>query len=246
MGVLFIQPHRFGGGWTPSDLANGLEWWDGGDVASHTYSSGSLLSAWAGQMGAYTLSQGTSTKQPSASGSLNGRTTVVFDGSSDAMSVASFNMGTGQKWSFWAIFTAASGGVQVVAEQSADYNSNAGAWVAYRNSSNYAVSARNGPTEARTNATLTTTAKLFVASYDGTLSTDELALRLNGTAGQTYSFNGNTSGSNRNDTLYVGARNTSSLYLNGSIAAFGVTLGVMSTADAEALEAWGTSVWATP
>ena len=57
-------------------------WLDADDASTFSYSSGALVSQWRDKSGRGThLAQGTEYRQPSRSGTRNGRTTVMFDGS---------------------------------------------------------------------------------------------------------------------------------------------------------------------
>lgn len=79
MGV-FVQSGRFGGAWSPAALSPDL-WLDADDASTFTYHSGTLVSQWADKSGnGYHATQATSGNAPSRSGTLNGLTTVDFDG----------------------------------------------------------------------------------------------------------------------------------------------------------------------
>lgn len=80
-----------GSSWTPADLANLKGWWDAGDASTFTYSSGVLVSQWADKSGqGRHLAQGDTASQPSRNGTINSRTSVVFDGTSDLLSTTTF------------------------------------------------------------------------------------------------------------------------------------------------------------
>jgi hypothetical protein len=70
----------------PTDIAGLQLWLDASDASSFTFSSGSVVSQWNDKSGnSRHMSQSTVANQPSRSGTQNGRSTVVFDGSNDYM-----------------------------------------------------------------------------------------------------------------------------------------------------------------
>jgi hypothetical protein len=97
----------------------------------------------------------------------------------------------------------------------------------------------------RSNSTVTSTAKLFIVTHDGTLVASETNVWLDASTAQTRVADNNTNQANVSSTLYVGARGGTSAYLNGTIAAFGFTTSVMSTDDKTALHEWSQDVWGT-
>lgn len=69
------------GAWTPASLASLVGWWDASDASTFTYSSGVFVSQWRDKSGqARHLSQASTVKQPVRSGTVNGVTSVVFNG----------------------------------------------------------------------------------------------------------------------------------------------------------------------
>jgi hypothetical protein len=234
-------------------ISNTVAWWDASDASSFTYSSGTVVQDWRSRVGNYTLTQATSANRPSRSGTVNGLSTVVFDGTNDNLSVANFDITPGgQKFSIWSVFSATSGGNQVIAEHSANYNDNAGAFLLFRTTSNLASIGKRGTTGAgtesnyaifETSGTIATTPKAIIATHDGTLATDESSGRLNSSSSGARSINGNTSNSNINSTLFVGARNNTNLFLNGQICELGITTSVLSANEISLLESYLSSKW---
>lgn len=72
----------------------GLQLWlDADDAATFTFSSGTSVSQWSDKSGnTRHWTQATSGNQPTRNGSTNGRTTVVFDGTNDALDRAMWDM----------------------------------------------------------------------------------------------------------------------------------------------------------
>jgi hypothetical protein len=90
---------------TPTDLANLSIWFDASDASSFTYSSGVVVSQWNDKSGnARHASQANTGFQPSRNGTVNGLTTVVFDGTSDRFTIANqTTITTGTAWSVFAV-----------------------------------------------------------------------------------------------------------------------------------------------
>ena len=235
----------------PSLLSGVVAWWDASDASTFTYSSGTSVSAWNSIVGSYSLTQGTALNQPSRSGTVNGLSSVVFDGSNDSLSVANFDLTPGgQAFSVWAVLTATSGANRVIAEQSTDFNNVAGAFLLIRSSVNKVDLNKRGAgvgdySGFTSDGTLTTTAKAIVASHNGALSTDETELRLNASTAGTRPFNNNTNSNNVINTLFVGARAGTSLYLNGQICELGFTTTVLTAAEVQGLERYLIDKWGT-
>lgn len=65
---------------TPTSISNLGLWLDADDATSFTYSSGVLVSQWADKSGnARHFAQGTTARQPSRNGTMNGKSTVTFN-----------------------------------------------------------------------------------------------------------------------------------------------------------------------
>jgi hypothetical protein len=179
---------------------------------------------------------------------------VVFDGTNDSLSAPNFNLTAGgQKLSAWAVLSAASGADYMVAEHSTNFNLNFGAFNLFRAASNQISFAKKGSDGAGVsystfeNSTLiTTTPATTVATHDGALSTNETIAYVNGSSIGAPGVNDNTNVSNRNDTLFVGARAGTSFFLNGQICELGFTTNVMTDSDRLLLQQYLAAKWGTP
>jgi hypothetical protein len=230
-------------------ISNVVAWWDASDASSFTFSSGNVVQDWRSRIGSYTLTQATSANRPTRSGTVNGLPSVVFDGTNDGLSVANFDLTPGgQKFSMWAVVSAASGSSMALAEHTTNFNNTSGAFSCFRESSNVVSlnkvqGAGNFYSTFQTTGTITTTPKAFLGFHDGTLSTDETSGRLNALTAGTRPLNQNTNANNVNATLYVGARAGTSAFLNGQICELGFTTSVMSNSEISFLESYLSSKW---
>jgi hypothetical protein len=234
---------------SPVDLPSLVGWWDADDATTFTFSSGTSVSQWNDKSGnGYHLAQGTAGNQPTRSGTVNGRSSVVFDGTDDFLSVASFDMTGSAKLSVAVVFSSVSGGDRVIVETSANYNNNNGAFIVSRASNNTLNMGRRGVVTSlfNTTATITTTPSVFVGTADALLTTNETLAWVNGDGSGAYSVNGNTSGDNQTYTLFIGARGGTSFRLNGQIAELIITKDVLSTNDRELLQSYLKDKWGTP
>lgn len=92
MPVTFIQSGRFSSTFDPTSIAGCKLWLDASDASTFTYSSGVVVSQWNDKSGnANHFTQGTAANQPSRSGTQNGLSSVVFDGSNDSMTGPDLN-----------------------------------------------------------------------------------------------------------------------------------------------------------
>ena len=67
-------------------VANPSLWLDASDGTTFTYSSGTVVSQWTDKStNAYQFTNSSTSAQPSRSGTQNGKTTVIFDGSNDTL-----------------------------------------------------------------------------------------------------------------------------------------------------------------
>jgi hypothetical protein len=226
-------------------------WLDASDASTIT-SSGSpaTVSQWASKAGGYNAVQATGANQPTTgTETINGLNAIDFDGTNDSLSVANFDMTGGQKWTIAAVFTASSGGGQMFAEHTTNANDFPGAWFILRQTDNTVFIYKQGTSSTRNaflpTATLTTTAKVVVATHDGTLSTNETTGHLDGDSAGTRPFNNNTNSNNLDNTLYVGARSGSSLFLNGQIAELIIITSVLTTGERQILESYLKTKWGT-
>lgn len=237
-----------GDSWTPYALRNLIAWWDASISSTFTFSSGTSVSQWNSLVGGHSFVQATAAKQPSRSGTLNGLSTVVFDGSNDSMATsATVDMTGSQTFSLWAVFTSASGGDQSVLEQTTNFNNVAGAFVLSRTSANRVGFAKRGfnlYTAVDSGDTLTTTPKAVIARHDGTLTSVECQLFVNADIRQLLVVNDNTNSNNLNDTLFLAARNNASAFLNGTIAELGVSTSVFTLQEAILLNDYLRAKWA--
>lgn len=80
------KPAGGGGSFDPSTVTGLRAWYDADDAGSFTFSSGSIVSQWNDlSSNGNHLVQATTASQPSRTGTVNGRSSVVFDGSNDTM-----------------------------------------------------------------------------------------------------------------------------------------------------------------
>lgn len=83
--------------------ANIFAWFDASRAGDFTYSSGTSVSQWNDRSGnARHISQGTAANQPSRSGTMNGRSTVIFDNSNDRLAFSS-TQDMGENYSIFAV-----------------------------------------------------------------------------------------------------------------------------------------------
>jgi len=83
--------------------ANIYAWFDASRAVDFTYSSGTSVSQWNDRSGnGRHLSQATAANQPSRSGTMNGRSTVIFDNTNDFLDFGS-NQDLGENYTFFAV-----------------------------------------------------------------------------------------------------------------------------------------------
>lgn len=235
---------------TPADLTDVACWFDASNEASFTYSSGTSVSQWNSMVGSVALVQATASKQPNRNGTVNGKSAVVFDGSNDSMgTAATLNLaGTynaGQAVSVWWVGSVASGGDRCLVEHTSNFNSFVGAFSMFRGSSNKPDFNRFSPYNTfASSVDLTTTPRVLVVSYDGLLpGADEIRMWNNLNTAGTKAFSGNIQASMLNATLFVGARNNASFFLNGTVCEFGLTRTALTQNEAEVLHYYLQSKW---
>ena len=234
-----------GAKWTPRSLPDVMAWWDGAHDGSFTFSSGTVVSEWRSRVGSYALGQATSGSRPSRSLTVNGRPAVSFD-TSKWMSVASFDCTVaGRTLSLWAVFSAPSGSDRILAELSSNYNNFGGTWIAFRTSANNCNMGANLNTYVswQSSGSLTTTPKAIVGTMNGTLAIDEVSGWLNGDGSGTRPKNSNSTISFVSNTLYVGSRAGSSVFLNGTICELGVVARVITTSERLQLQRYLSQKW---
>lgn len=82
-----------GSSWTPASLTGLGGWWDASDASSFTYSSGSIVSQWNDKSGlGRHMTQGTVSAQPSRSGTIGGKSAVLFDGTDDGLTTGTITI----------------------------------------------------------------------------------------------------------------------------------------------------------
>ena len=210
----------------PTDLAGLAAWYDASDASTFTYSSGVVVSQWNDKSGnARHLTQGTVANQPSRSGTQNGLSTVVYDGTNDVMSVAWTSL---TQNGFVAVsFTGASGVTQVVVGYGNDR------YPIFNNSSNgssgYILT--GGVGSSNTTTTFRTAASV--------MSTSSPRVWLNGTL-----TTGTSTSSGSGGTLTVGAGG--SFFLNGSIGEVVIYTTVPAGPDITQVLNYLKNKWGTP
>lgn len=235
--------------WIPSFLPNVIAWWDAANASSFTYSSGTLVSAWASRVGSYTLTQATTANQPSRSGTLNSKPTVVFDGTTyDWLSVANFDLSATNATTFWFVINAATGvGDQVIAELSSNVNGDSGGLLFYVSNGGSFIALTRGSSSPYysgfISGTVTTTAKAAVAIYDAALTTNEMSVWLNGSPAGSNAYNANLTNNLRKDSLYVGSRAGQNTFFDGQICEFGACSSALGSTDRGKLETYLSAKW---
>ena len=230
---------------TPLDLPDLVGWWDADAASTFTYSSGTSVSQWDSKVNGYNLVQATGASQPSRSGTINGLSSVVFDGTNDFLSVADFDMTGTQRVTIAVVMTAASSAsFRIIVEHGTDGQD--GAWTTFKNlSDKFAMQKTStaGANSFETTGALSTTPKVVVGVHDGTLSSQETTVWMDNSNAGTRSNTANTNSGNVNATLRVGARQGTSLFLNGQIAELVITKSALSTTEREALQTYLADKW---
>lgn len=207
------------------DTIPGLVTWLKADALSQA--DGTAVSSWTDSaVTGNAFTQATGSKQPTfKTGIIAGRPVVRFDGIDDGLaSAATVDLSAATGITVFAVMSATAGADEVLAEMSADFNAQTDSWVVHRHSANAVEALTKGATYAAftSTRTLTTTPRIVVASFDRTLATNEATVWVDGDSGGTRPFNTDTSGTFGNRTVYLGARNAASLFLNGDVAEFGI------------------------
>lgn len=225
-------------GWTPASLSPYL-WLDANQLALNDGDAISTFTDSSGNGRDFTSSGGN--RPTFKTNIINGKPAARFTAaSSHFMSCASLNFGGGATLSVWAVITATAGADYVTLEHSSNFNTNQ-AFVLLRNSNNaIAFGASNGSSLRynvfTTTGTLTTTARAFIGTWNGALTTNEAQGYLDSTtASGTVSPNNNLTNSLGTYTAYLGARAGTSFFLNGDIAEVGATTGVLGSSDISSL-----------
>jgi hypothetical protein len=124
MSIIFINPYRLGGLWTPAAITTAL-WLDAADASTVTTVSGNV-SQWNDKSGnGRNAAQGTAGSRPAyTSAGQNGLNTISFDGSSDRLSLASgLSLGTAHS-----IFVVAKNSATITAASSFQAILTGGSW----------------------------------------------------------------------------------------------------------------------
>jgi len=241
----------------PTTPASGSAIWiDASDASTFTFSSGSVVSQWNDKSGnSRNFSQGTVANQPSRTGSRNGLSTVVFDGTNDRMQATNAT-GNYTSWSLFVVTFSNSASTQRIFGKR-----NAGAadesYGAVHFSSKLYALARN--LSSAVNATLLNASDgLFGITTNGS-SADIGSLRL---LSQTVSNNVDTKVRYQTANLasatagsqsvtntvnpFIGALNVSGSFfefLNGEIAEMLLYPSALSDADREQTETYLKNKW---
>lgn len=217
------QPSVF----TPSDLANGVDWYNAADTASITHVANSV-SQFNGQLGVHNLTQGTGGIQPQTGGSVNGHNALTFGASQriDKTGLSSI----AQPLTMWGVLAVdstagrrdlmAMGGFQPLMTSRLSGTK----WNAYAGST------------VSTAADSDTSLHLLIWVFNGASS----AIHVDGT-----SDTGLNPGTSAGGNLVLGDNSGSSLS-GMTFCAGGWTSGAMSAGDRTSLRTWAQSYWGTP
>ena len=172
-----------------------------------------------------------------------------FDGIDDSMyTPANLNLSGTDKVAVFAGVRKLSDAVEgVLAELSANFNSNNGSFVQLPNSSGLGAAntylsgsrgtaAATGAQFAVSAATPAPATNVFTTTHD--ISGDLSAIRLNGAASGTNGTSDKGSGNFGTYPLYIGARNNSSLWFNGQVYGLLVVGSAVSAGNISATEQW--------
>lgn len=97
----------------PTDIAGCQLWLDASDASTFTFGSGTAVSQWNDKSGNTNhVSQSTAGQQPTRSGTINGLSSIVFDGSDDILERPNFQLAnaTTGVWTAFAVFVHAGSG----------------------------------------------------------------------------------------------------------------------------------------
>lgn len=201
------------------DAISGLVgWWRASTLA---LADGDPISTWTDASGAGHDLTASGTARPTWKAAIvNGHAVARFDGSTDAMSVATFSPGTTTAITVLAVLSATGSTDSIIAELSNNFNTNAGTFILWHNSTNTVSSGCRQTvfSVCTSTRTLTTTPRVVAATYDFSLSTAETVNWIDGGQGG-LTIDGNNSGNfGTTYPLRVGARGASSLWFAGDVA----------------------------
>ncbi len=224
-----------GGGtpFNPLSITGCQLWFDANDASSFTFGTGTQVSQWNDKStNNRHCSQATGANQPTRNGSQNGRTTVVYNGTSQVLFTASFFLA--QPTTQFAVVKntdASANNRQIIASS----NSSLDMWISdFGSPGKWALYSGT-----KLEGSLADTAwHDFVGVFNGASS----LIYLDGT--QVGSGSANTS--NLNGTVAVGAYSAPSNYWKGEIAEILWYNTVLSTGNRQAVEAYLKAKWGTP
>jgi hypothetical protein len=228
-----------------TDLPSLVLWLDASQLTG--LSDGDAVASWTDlTANADHAVQATPTKRPTyETNVLNGLPVIRFDGVDDALVTSNVAIGT-QKITVWAVVSATSGGDRIIAEANVNFTIVSDAWMLLRGAANtVSIATREAIPygTADSVATVTTTHRVVVATYDKSLSTNEGTISIDGDNSFTRVNNANHTGTFGTYPVYVGARNAASFFLAGDIAEVGVCNAALTGADLTELQTYLTDKW---
>jgi hypothetical protein len=224
---------------------NLIFWYDANDLASFTL-VGSDVSQWNDRSGnGNHLQQTTSGFRPQRTGTLNGRSTVNFDGTDNYMNSVGNVLLPGDQ-SFYIVVEPDTNSTLIIFEHSANWNSFSGQIFLVNSSTQWQSGIRRaaGTADAKNFTTRTAGAHLISVVMDGTHAghsawQDGAAL----TGATASSQNDNEGTGTANTGLYVGSRNGASLFFDGKIAEFIMYDATHNTTDRQTIETYLLDKW---
>jgi hypothetical protein len=225
---------------------NLIFWYDANDFASFSFGSGSNVSQWSDRSGnGNHLVQATDGLRPQRTGTLNGRSTVDFDGTDNWM-VSTGNVTLPGDQSFYIVVEPDTNNNDIVFEHSANWNSFSGQLFTVDSSTQWGSGIRRagGTADAKGFTTRTAGAHLISVTMDGTHANhamwqDGAAL----TGATAASQNDNEGTGTANTGLYVGSRNGSGFFFDGKIAEFIMYDATHNTTDRQTIETYLLDKW---
>jgi len=256
-----IYTPAFSGGaaaFSPSDISGLVAWYDFSDISTlyqdstkltPVASDGDPIGGVDDKSGAGNgVGQTTTAKKPTyKTGIINSRSISRYDGG-DALQSAAVDLTGTNGITIFAVFSAASGGDDVIMEMSDDINSYTDSFLFYRTSAdklNAGMLGDVGYSVFTSTASITTTPAYVSAIYDKSLAAAEATNWINGTKAGTQNNDDNNANAFGNRVWNVGARdNAASLQLNGDIGELLVYDTALSGANRQSVESYLASRWA--
>ena len=209
-----------------SPVAGYSLWLDADNAASFTYSSGTSVSQWTDRSGnAYAFTQATSTAQPNRNGSLNGKSTVTFDGGDRLASTAASSV-----WKYLSdgstatVFFVAkrTGGAYLAGTQVSD-STQVGITFEYDSGTSFSTYSMRGVSGNITSANVAITNNswnVFSIYLDQSNATtaNKVKLYVGDASAATATGAYTPSSSNPQHTLYIGANSSGGYALTGEVA----------------------------